>query len=279
MPDHLWYKHYAKDWIGDPELRLCSPAARGLLIDIMSLCHLGKPYGYLLRRDGRRYSVDELCEILHYRPKQFLSLRKELFRRRRILKDRIGIYVPRMVKEKDKLDRFSEYGKRGGNPDLKDDGPIQYTEGFNKFWRIHPRPSGGKKKCFEEWNKALEGDASEDTIIMAAERYREATKGKPLEYIKTAPKWIEGGGWDDIPDTEQEKRRRKAQRKDAAKREYEKAMTEFVSYVEESSKESSPRGGTIQELIERIAEDVEKQFGEKGKKDFENRVESFKTAQ
>ena len=36
-----WLKFHPLDWLGDPHLRLCSLEAKGLLIDIMSLGHLG----------------------------------------------------------------------------------------------------------------------------------------------------------------------------------------------------------------------------------------------
>ena len=114
--EHPWFKMYPKDWIGDPELRLCRPAARGLLADIMALCHEGQPYGYLTRKDGSKYTESELCHILHVKPKEFRRLYAELKTRRRIMQNGSGVYVPRLVREREKLERFRKYGKRGGSP-------------------------------------------------------------------------------------------------------------------------------------------------------------------
>lgn len=42
-----WMKFYPLDWRGDPRLRMCSLAARGLWIDLISYMHEGEPYGHL----------------------------------------------------------------------------------------------------------------------------------------------------------------------------------------------------------------------------------------
>ena len=42
-----WMKWYPNDWRGDPRLRMCSLAARGLWADIISYMHEGMPYGHL----------------------------------------------------------------------------------------------------------------------------------------------------------------------------------------------------------------------------------------
>lgn len=41
---------YPRDWLAHPGLRMCSLAARGLWIDMMSLMHSGEPYGYLTHK-------------------------------------------------------------------------------------------------------------------------------------------------------------------------------------------------------------------------------------
>lgn len=42
-----WMKFHPTDWRGEPRLRMCSLAARGLWIDLMSYMHEGSPYGHL----------------------------------------------------------------------------------------------------------------------------------------------------------------------------------------------------------------------------------------
>lgn len=41
---------YPRDWLAHPGLRMCSLAARGLWMDMMSLMHSGEPYGYLTHK-------------------------------------------------------------------------------------------------------------------------------------------------------------------------------------------------------------------------------------
>lgn len=48
MSKNPWLKFYPLDWRGDPKLRMCSMAARGLWIEILSLMHEAAPYGHLL---------------------------------------------------------------------------------------------------------------------------------------------------------------------------------------------------------------------------------------
>lgn len=47
MAGHRWMKFWPQDWLRDPALRCCGPAARGLWIDMICLMHDGRPYGHL----------------------------------------------------------------------------------------------------------------------------------------------------------------------------------------------------------------------------------------
>src|SRR5262245_2153543 len=46
------FQFYTKDWLSDPRLRSCSPAARGIWVDLMAIMHDCQPYGHLAR-DGK----------------------------------------------------------------------------------------------------------------------------------------------------------------------------------------------------------------------------------
>jgi hypothetical protein len=48
MKRRPWFKFHTQDWRADPALRMCSPAARGLWADMLSLMHEAEPYGFLL---------------------------------------------------------------------------------------------------------------------------------------------------------------------------------------------------------------------------------------
>ena len=46
-----WLKFYPSDWLSDEALRGCSPAARGLWVDVICLMAKSKKHGYLLAGD------------------------------------------------------------------------------------------------------------------------------------------------------------------------------------------------------------------------------------
>tara|TARA_R110000765_G_scaffold193319_4_gene298878 strand:- start:1633 stop:2328 length:696 start_codon:yes stop_codon:yes gene_type:complete len=46
-----WFKFHPSDWLTDIELRSCSSAARGTLIDLMCIAHGNDPYGVILKDD------------------------------------------------------------------------------------------------------------------------------------------------------------------------------------------------------------------------------------
>lgn len=301
--DLPWYKMYAKDWSGDVELRLCTPGARGLLADIMSLCHFGNPYGYLTRRNGERYSDAELCQILHYKPNEYRKLYAELLKRERVIENGAGPYVPRLVKEREKLLAASEYGSRGGNPALvtlptdnrKDnikDKPkdktrrkprkkesrkrFDYSEAFGAFWDVYPRPIG-KAQAFAEWEKAIESGVEARTIIEAAKRYAKSVEGDELRFVKHPKTWLNAGSWDDVLDGEQAIRIRDEKRRAAALKQYRADLDDFVTYVRENAKAGEVfGGGTIDDLIDRIEPDVERRIGKKGLEHFRREVEKHR---
>lgn len=67
MTERPYLKFYPSDWRGDPRLRMCSLAARGLWIDLISYMHEGSPYGHLTI-DGNPISAHEDIASLIGRP-------------------------------------------------------------------------------------------------------------------------------------------------------------------------------------------------------------------
>jgi hypothetical protein len=58
-----YMKWYPSDWRADPRLRMCSLAARGLWIDLISYMHEGEPYGHLLI-DGKAPSEPDIAALV-----------------------------------------------------------------------------------------------------------------------------------------------------------------------------------------------------------------------
>ena len=63
MSKNPWFKFCPSDWRGDPKLRMCSIAARGLWIEMMCIMHEAKPYGHLLI-EGESVSDAELARAI-----------------------------------------------------------------------------------------------------------------------------------------------------------------------------------------------------------------------
>lgn len=56
---------YTADWRGDPRVRACSFAARGLWIEMMALMHEADPYGHLMIADRRITEKDAVDLAVH----------------------------------------------------------------------------------------------------------------------------------------------------------------------------------------------------------------------
>src|SRR4029453_6071028 len=67
-----YFRFYAKDWIGNPALRSCTPAARGTWIDLLALMTEADTFGELKFGDGENWKFE---------PPTLTNSRKHLARR------------------------------------------------------------------------------------------------------------------------------------------------------------------------------------------------------
>lgn len=123
MPDQEkqkpWFKFYPNDWRGDEMLRLCSLAARGFWIECLALMHKAEPYGHLLV-NGTAPSLGELGKLVATSSGEVGRLLEELKSKGVCSVTDAGVVVSRrMVRDKDREQKASESGKRGGNPRVK----------------------------------------------------------------------------------------------------------------------------------------------------------------
>lgn len=117
-----YIRFYGTDWRSDPRLRLCSPAARGVWIDAISLMMEAEPYGHLVI-DGRPMTPEQFAALTATSLKITRDAFAELRRHGVSSETEAGVvFSRRMVRDKAKLDAAKEHGKRGGNPRLKEDG-------------------------------------------------------------------------------------------------------------------------------------------------------------
>ena len=119
MANEKYYiKFYPRVWMNDVELRNCSLAARGLLIDIMALAFDGQPYGYLSGVGGA-WSVSALSKTLACNWQTLTKHLAELEQWGRLRRTDEGvIFVPRMIRDKLQTQQAQEFGRRGGNPKI-----------------------------------------------------------------------------------------------------------------------------------------------------------------
>lgn len=117
-----WFKFYPQDWRADTKLRLCSRAARGLWIDMLTIMHEAEPRGELLINEIP-LDAPRLARLLGEPLEEIEADLKELesagvFSR----KKNKTIYSRRMVSDEKKRRISRENGKKGGNPSLGNDG-------------------------------------------------------------------------------------------------------------------------------------------------------------
>jgi hypothetical protein len=228
-----WMKFYPADWRADPRLRICSLAARGLWIDLISYMHEGEPYG-TLTIDG---AVPELTDIAALVGRPLAEVRRALaeLEARQVFSRDHGLYSDaifsrRMRRDRERADRDRVNGRAGGNPALrKSDKPgvnppdkaqspdsrIQNPESdsrtvagatgpedaFEKFRKAYPKRKGGNpwqpaRKLFAA---ALKGGADPEQMIGAVKAGVGFDREKiGTEYIPQAATWLRDRRWEDF---------------------------------------------------------------------------------
>lgn len=114
-----YIRFFGSDWRSDPSLRLCSLAARGLWIDMISLMMESKCFGFLLVND-QIPSVEQIASLINSSPREVRKAIAELEQNGVFSRSEDGaIFSRRLVKDHEKQIQAKEYGTRGGNPTLK----------------------------------------------------------------------------------------------------------------------------------------------------------------
>lgn len=113
-----WMKFYPADWRSDPRLRMCSLAARGFWIELLSYMHEADPYGHLVIA-GTAPTENEIAKLLSIRVPIVNRLCAELERLSVFSRTENGIiYSRRMVRDYEKSQQDQANGRRGGNPKI-----------------------------------------------------------------------------------------------------------------------------------------------------------------
>jgi hypothetical protein len=124
MKDKHWFKFYPDKWMGDIELRMCTPMARALLIDLMAISF---PTGIFSLK--KREEKKQFLRQIGYTPAKFERSLNELLDKSRVVFDEKlqKFYIPRMRKDHEIYEKSSKNGKLGGNPVLQGVNPTSQT--------------------------------------------------------------------------------------------------------------------------------------------------------
>lgn len=113
-----WAKFYWNDWRGDPRLRVCGLAARGLWIEMLCIMAESDPTGYLTV-GGMPLEITALARLAGSTESEVEPLLNELERNGVFSRDARGrIYSRRMLADEKKSKTSRQNGKNGGNPNL-----------------------------------------------------------------------------------------------------------------------------------------------------------------
>jgi len=118
MTRNSWFKFYPNDWLSDPNLNMCSYAAKGIWMDLICLAHNSEKYGFLIV-NGRNLDEKSLKKVLKL-TKKGLKPFSELVKNGVIgIAEDGSYYSRRLLKEKRLADEARKFGMLGGNPRLK----------------------------------------------------------------------------------------------------------------------------------------------------------------
>lgn len=123
MPKLPFIKFFPNDWLAEPTIRVCSLAARGLWMDMLSLMHLSPRRGYLLAATGSPLTPEQLARMTGCSADEVTRLLAELRSSGAFSCTDDGtntIYSRRMVRDEGKREKCSDAGRKGGgNPTFK----------------------------------------------------------------------------------------------------------------------------------------------------------------
>ncbi len=118
MPSNPSSKFFWNDWDNDKALHLCSLAAQGLWMRMLSIAARATPIGYVTI-NGRSVEATELAQLTGKSEAEIRCLTAELEDRGVFSRDRHHrIYNRRMVRDDRSRREAVKHGRKGGNPRL-----------------------------------------------------------------------------------------------------------------------------------------------------------------
>lgn len=200
---------YTGDWRKDPALTRCTPATRGVWIDLLCVMHDDNRSGELVgtlddfarfARCSTREAALALADLQHKNAAEVVQRGKEyIVRNRRMYRE--------CLRRKSNAERQVRKRKGECHADAKD-APHYESENdlaFESFWKVFP--SGRKKskgKAREAFEKAIAIESIAE-IVRSAKEYAESEEGRG-PYVKMPSSWLNGECWSDDREAWKERR-------------------------------------------------------------------------
>lgn len=103
------------DWAGDQAVRRLTVAERGLWIDLLALCAVGNPTGYVCDAKGKALSYEEIGRFANCSPTEAETLIGGILEKGAASRDRAGrLFNRRTVRKIALSEKRRKAGKKGG---------------------------------------------------------------------------------------------------------------------------------------------------------------------
>ncbi len=234
MPKLPYLPLYTGDWLKDPALTLCTPATRGVWIDLLAVMHE-------LDRSGElRGTAEQLARTARCSTVEFAQAVTELQTNRAAeVVFRNDVYV--VSNRRMQRDFRRRKQKEESSTNIKDKKQTAKAEyeieiEFERFWKNYP--SGRKQSkaaAREAFAKAIR-KVDPETIIEAAKEYANSEVGRG-RYVKMPSAWLNQECWADDRAAWREKDRPPGEK--AASLEVEQG--EFDRYFREGKFDGKPQ--------------------------------------
>lgn len=221
------FQFYPRDWITDPALSLCSPATRGVWIDLLCAMWFAPERGRL------KGTPRSLARLARCTAQEMIRAIKELglhgaatvtcnanvtlcntdvtLENRRMMRDEKVRVQTRFRVDRHRAkpcnapsnaevtppSAVSAVSASANDCKTKPKTPAASPPGFNEFWKAYPRKVG-KKKARRDWIKAKDKPAPEVLLAaLEAQKKSEQWTKDGGQYIPNPATWLNQGRWDD----------------------------------------------------------------------------------
>jgi hypothetical protein len=138
-----WFKFFTGAWLKDPALRACSPAARGLWIDLLCLMSEAPRRGYLETARGQPYSDELLAKLTGMSQDEVSRLKSEIVTLQVASQTRRGtLYSRKMSRDEEQREQWRErQQKHRSSRKATDNSKKAKTNGHEDVTRYSERDS------------------------------------------------------------------------------------------------------------------------------------------